>query len=69
MTDMPKWPIELGGYPIVEDQRDYHHARAEAAIARLKVAVEALQVVALCDPDVSDELVARSVLRIIGPIP
>jgi hypothetical protein len=40
---MPKWPIELGGYPTSDNVIEYERARADAAMARLKVAVEALR--------------------------
>lgn len=52
--DMPKWPelatyrhYDTKMYEWVHDFADYHRARAEAAIARLKVAKPALDLAAM----------------------
>jgi hypothetical protein len=42
LSGLVEWPIELGGYPTDKDECVYERARAEAALARLRLAVEAL---------------------------
>jgi hypothetical protein len=76
MTLLP-WPIEHGGYPTTQDTLDYERARAAAAMARLRVAVEALRDISQrCPKDLklitSEDIAraeARDALTAIGDLP
>ncbi len=85
---LPEWPTNPRetfppGFNVYSDQWraaviDYHAARADAALARLRVAVDVLRpLLAECDESVELYLVhnddtverAREALALIGPLP
>lgn len=72
---LPEWPFDPplecdNGYDDF-DWEGWHADRAEAALARLKVAVEALRLIeALDEPSSFDaESIAMQALTAIGPLP
>lgn len=70
--ELPPWPDDFGDL-TTEQWLDVEIARSEAAVARLRVAVEALGYIARSTPlDAEyDEniLAAKAALRRIGPLP
>jgi hypothetical protein len=72
---LPEWPLELGWYPTIDARHDCERARAEAAMARLRVAVEALTTAYAALGSYNDEACERAqdavheALTLIGDLP
>jgi hypothetical protein len=75
-NELPEWPVlseyvenYVGELAVSRRQRNYERARAEAALARLRVAVEALQAMADHSTEWATKCVAKKTLHDIGEVP
>ncbi len=69
MSELPEWPVRSNYRDSTSGDASYAEDQCEAAMARLRVTVDALEAIAECEFQSTAKAVASETLAEIGPLP